>query len=452
MDRGRVGGVPAAVVGVLAAAAGVVLVPAAAGAADTTCQGLAATLVGTPGSDVTGTAGPDVVVSDGAALVSTGDGDDVVCVTGTAPDGKRVRVFTGAGADRVEVTSGDDTIVGLGLGADTLRGGSGSDRVSTGELEELSEQGDTDRDDVATGAGDDVVLSGQDGSTAPNQDVLDLGDGDDSLTVAGGSGSVAAEGGAGHNALAVRTGDDDGPGSWVLDNRAGTAALDGAVRWSWHGFTRFDLKHLGYYQPLVVLGSDRAEAFWADERGAGSGPVTVEAGDGRDLVVLSTSHRGAVDGQAGHDLLEVYANPYCGPKRCGSLDLDLAGHTARTHGDGGRGRFEVRGFESATAHDLGDVRLRGDAGRNRLTAEDSCAVVLRGRAGADVLRLQKSPDGCSKKGGPAPTSRLDGGPGDDTLTGSRFADTLLGGPGRDRADGAGGRDRCVAERRTSCER
>ena len=447
MNQPRTRGATAAAIGVVAA---LLSVPVAAEASPAACQGQAATVVGSPGSTVSGTAGVDVVVTNGARSTSTGDGDDVVCVTGAEPDGKRVRVWTGSGDDHVEVTAADDTSVVLGVGADTFRGGPHSDRVYTGELEELSEQGDLDVDDVLTGAGDDYVLSGQDGSADPNRDVVDLGDGDDVASMAGGSGT--AEGGAGDDTLAIRTGDDEGPGTWVLDNRNGTAARDGVVHWTWHGFTRFDVKHLGYSQDLLVIGSDRAEAFFAEGRGSDAGPVSVSAGGGRDLVSVNSSHRGTIDGQSGQDRLQVFANPTCGPRRCGSLLLDLAGGVARTSGDGGKGRFQVRGVESAAAVDLGTVVLKGSRKPNRLSAESSCHVRLLGGAGSDVLRLVASPTGCQQNGGTAPSALLAGGPGDDVLLGGRFDDTLLGGAGRDRADGARGRDRCVAEIRIACER
>ena len=64
-------------------------------AAGETCQGQAATTVGTPGGQITGTEGADVIVTNGATHVDALGGDDVVCVTG----GSGINVILGAGAD-----------------------------------------------------------------------------------------------------------------------------------------------------------------------------------------------------------------------------------------------------------------------------------------------------------------------------------------------------------------
>ena len=61
--------------------------PFTAEAAAPMCQGEKATLVGEPGKNVYGTAGRDVVVSRGAYLVVTLDGNDLICMTGTTADG-----------------------------------------------------------------------------------------------------------------------------------------------------------------------------------------------------------------------------------------------------------------------------------------------------------------------------------------------------------------------------
>ena len=64
-----------------------------------TCNGLAATIVGTEGRDyIEGTSGPDVIVALGGSDRIRGlGGDDVICA-GAGRD----RVWAGAGDDRVE--------------------------------------------------------------------------------------------------------------------------------------------------------------------------------------------------------------------------------------------------------------------------------------------------------------------------------------------------------------
>ena len=51
-------------------------------AAGETCQGQAATIVGTPGGQITGTEGADVIVTNDATRVDALGGDDLVCATG----------------------------------------------------------------------------------------------------------------------------------------------------------------------------------------------------------------------------------------------------------------------------------------------------------------------------------------------------------------------------------
>jgi len=102
-----------------------------------TCRGVAATIVGTGGSEtLTGTGGRDVIVARGGNdvvfsyagrdLVCAGGGSDRV-VSGTAAD----RVFGDAGRDRLLGRGGGDVLKGNG-GSDVLKGNAGSDRLRGG--------------------------------------------------------------------------------------------------------------------------------------------------------------------------------------------------------------------------------------------------------------------------------------------------------------------------------
>ena len=104
----------AALVLVVALAGTVAGVGAPAAAAEPTCFGEAATIVGTPDSDVlVGTSGPDVIVGLGGDDVIEGrGGNDVLC--------------GGTGADGLVGSTGDDALSG-DLGDDVLSGGSGND-------------------------------------------------------------------------------------------------------------------------------------------------------------------------------------------------------------------------------------------------------------------------------------------------------------------------------------
>ena len=88
-----------------------------------TCNGLAATIIGTPGDDViVGTNGNDVIVSFGGNdTITSGNGEDVIC----AGYGDDV-VDGGNGKDVIFGEQGDDSLAG-GNGKDTLDGGAGID-------------------------------------------------------------------------------------------------------------------------------------------------------------------------------------------------------------------------------------------------------------------------------------------------------------------------------------
>ena len=102
-----------------------------------TCRGVPATIVGTPGPDrLLGTGGPDVIAGlgggdtvladSGRDLICSGAGNDRV-VAGDAGD----RIFGGAGADRLLGLGGPDLLAG-NPGRDVLKGGAGSDRLRGG--------------------------------------------------------------------------------------------------------------------------------------------------------------------------------------------------------------------------------------------------------------------------------------------------------------------------------
>ncbi len=108
----------------------VLLAPATgASAAEETCQGRTATIVGTPEGRLVGTPGADVIVSYGDSTVDAGDGDDLICLRPIV-SGLVVQVDAGAGDDSV-VSEGDqnNTWTHLGPGRDSFVGGGGEDFV-----------------------------------------------------------------------------------------------------------------------------------------------------------------------------------------------------------------------------------------------------------------------------------------------------------------------------------
>jgi predicted extracellular nuclease len=133
-----------------------------------TCNGLPATIVGTPGDDVIyGTNGADIIVGlGGNDTIYGGNGNDVICGD--------------SGNDTLYGGNGNDTLLGS-VGNDTLNGANGNDTLSGG-----------DGDDALAGGGGNDSLNG-----GANTDALVGNNGDDTLT--GGTGSDSFSGGNGND-------------------------------------------------------------------------------------------------------------------------------------------------------------------------------------------------------------------------------------------------------------
>jgi serralysin len=113
-----------------------------------TCQGVAATKVGTAAADtIYGTAGPDVIVGLG--------GNDIIY-----GNGGKDRICGGGGADTIYGAAGADRLYG-GVGNDKLYGGDGNDKVYGGGGDDrLFGEAGTDR--LRGGAGTDTCATGED--------------------------------------------------------------------------------------------------------------------------------------------------------------------------------------------------------------------------------------------------------------------------------------------------
>src|SRR5689334_4306398 len=117
------------------------LTPTVASAAAETCQGMPATIVGTPDAKLSGTESGDVIVTAGAATVLARGGDDLICVTGGG-----TILDAGDGDDVVDATAARGRVSAeLGHGADRYLGSAGVDSVSAG-----GSRGDHDTDVVDT--------------------------------------------------------------------------------------------------------------------------------------------------------------------------------------------------------------------------------------------------------------------------------------------------------------
>ena len=133
-----------------------------------TCNGKAATIVGTAGATVRGSQGPDVIVAlSGDVRIDGRGGNDTIC-TGSGTD----IVNGGAGDDWIDAGDGTNTVDGgagsdvirAGSGNDTLLGDGGNDRVDGGDGNNLVSTG-SGNDQIVTGSGDDRIDGGKDYDT-----------------------------------------------------------------------------------------------------------------------------------------------------------------------------------------------------------------------------------------------------------------------------------------------
>lgn len=143
-----------------------------ASAAEETCFGEAATIVGSDRNNVRGTAGDDVIVTSNVDIVKGRGGNDSICATHK----DFLFVAGGGGDDRVDAQAMYNS-TDLGPGDDEFVGGPGSDAVETDTW------GDDGRDVVRSGAGSDTISTGHLGSVEGpipvNQDDIDAGAGND---------------------------------------------------------------------------------------------------------------------------------------------------------------------------------------------------------------------------------------------------------------------------------
>ncbi|HWJ83130.1 MAG TPA: hypothetical protein VNS55_12915 [Nocardioides sp.] len=414
-------------------------IPANAG--PPSCHGKAATVVGEPGSVVDGTDSADVVVTNGATRVSTGAGDDLVCVTG-GTDVDVVDVDTQNGSDLVDTRGSRAGVarVDLGHGDDTFDGGSRPDTVYASNA--FGTPGGRGADVVSTGGGRDVVFTGA-WFGNPDHDAVDLGAGRDDLWLQGAvDPGLPVVGGAGSDGLlfdriSLRH-------QLVIDNASGRAVDAGTAVMTWSGIERFELSAVGPWQPPSFVGGP------GPERVRSGLPLTsVTLGGGDDLMDLETEGRFVDDatyrGGQGDDVLRFYSGPGDQVRR---ERLDLPEKRLVVVQDGERTHARVAGFD---LHRLSAARLvvRGTMASDHVRWS-GCHGRVEGRGGDDLLEAIDVVDaGC----GPDADLVTRGGRGDDVLVGSDYrSDLLLGGSGADSADGRGADDRCVAETVRRCER
>ncbi|MFN4243424.1 MAG: calcium-binding protein [Tepidisphaerales bacterium] len=164
--------------------------------------------------------------SVGSVVVRTGDGNDRIAVLSRNGDPAiDVRVFAGAGHDRITLGAGNDT-VDAGSGNDTVHCGGGDDLVAGGDGRDVLFGGDG-RDVLLGGSGHDRLDGGRDDdlcSGGDGRDVLAGGVGDDLLY--GDAGNDLCDGGAGHDRLFGGDGNDQLRGHGGDDDLFGEAGRD----------------------------------------------------------------------------------------------------------------------------------------------------------------------------------------------------------------------------------
>ncbi len=261
-----------------------------------TCDGLSATVVGTPGDDVlTGTSGADVIVGrEGNDTIYGGGGDDIVC----AGKGDDV-IYGGAGFDIIFGAQGDDLLHATngraetqrsdqsgarmfgGAGNDTIHGSNRWDRMQGGPGNDVL-YGYEGRDWIRAGAGNDRVNGGA------SVDDLHGGNGADRILTTAGD---AVRGGAGVDQCEVFAGDASQLISCVKAPLPGPLAVDqtgeDVVRIyrqldQAHEYLRANPETINPYRFFEEVGGARTLAFMAD-RGFAMEPS--QPGDSRTLQV-----------------------------------------------------------------------------------------------------------------------------------------------------------------------
>lgn len=162
-------------------------------------------LDGGAGKDVLhgGAGGDGLAGGDGDDSLWGDDGDDNL-TGGTGHD-----VLAGCeGDDTAQGGDGNDRLIG-GTGQDQLAGGAGDDTVLGGEGNDLV-SGSTGADEVDGGAGHDTLWGAAPGGADTDVDILNGGDGDDTLHLGAGD---YGHGGAGADSFTLQ---DFGPGAPLM--------------------------------------------------------------------------------------------------------------------------------------------------------------------------------------------------------------------------------------------
>lgn len=232
-------------------------------------------LYGEQGDDtILGGSGEDKLVGDaGDDKLEGGDGNDTL----DGGDGED-DLLGGAGNDVISGGEGDDTIIG-GSGSDFVGGGDGNDVIDTGGSAPAPDRGYpglfagdsdplNDRDTVDGGAGDDLIMTGDD------NDTISGGDGND--TIYAGFDDDLIGGDAGDDLIIAGEGSDEVYGGTGADT---------------------------IYGGLGPSAPDALNILDATDLRPDNGRDTISGGDGND-VIFGQDDDDVLSGDAGNDVID----------------------------------------------------------------------------------------------------------------------------------------------------
>ena len=385
-------------------------------AAGETCQGQAATIVGTPGGQIVGTEGADVIATNGATRVDALGGDDLVCAT-IGDDATFTYVFAilGAGADTFIATERDQSTIYAGTVDGT----------------------DTEADVIRSSGYASLVNSGMAGQ--PNADIIDLGLNSEvswsGIQTAPGAVSVGTDG-----ILTVRSANGD----VTMDARGTVTGADTALTWT-GDFKRLIFNTSAEYGRFTFRGTDGAERIKVNA------PTTydrdIALGGGNDTYESNSLGGEAtrIKGDGGRNRLWLDLHSH------DRVRADLSRSRVTATKAGVEESIGVRGFDNLIVS-AKRADVIGTSRANEIIVI-ACRTTIKGEKGRDGIDVELrygntwTTPRCGKY-----RATIYGGPGNDTINGSIGNDRLIGGPGRDIVRGRDGRDVCEGERVRDCEK
>jgi Ca2+-binding RTX toxin-like protein len=342
------------------------------------------------------------------------------------------------GDDIADGSVGDDTLYGRGgfdqlhggLGNDTLYGGADNDQIY-GEAGGDGIFGDAGSDYLIGDDGNDVIEGGED------NDFLNGYNGDDTLI--GGPGNDYLSGGGGTDLLLGGEGDDWLSSQWGGDTLDGGEGNDVFITYNWPD------DGIG----LTLIGGVGNDLF--EDVGGGYRADVVDAGDGNDIIDLSSVHTGGVSNitlGAGEDVISfTYPAP---------LLTESAAVTDFATGQGGDRIDLTQILYSLTSYDGSNPF--GASGYMRLVQDGSDALLQIDGDGAaseqsefvTIFRFLNTVVSSFTEdnftptfdphGTPPPAQMMTGTSGADFLFGDFGDDIISGETGNDTLDGGGGAD------------